>query len=158
MKGKLISMMKRWWLVVFVFTLALTLTSCSRKRASNLQDAVALPCQGELGDFDVWVIRSTSQTGMYQLVVIPVALTVPGDIATITVVASSNGAYRQMVPQVVLDNESEIPVGFLTEYELNLYDQLSISLYDGANDFTQSQAEFTNCEIPYPDGTNTPVQ
>ena len=155
MKGKLVSMMKRWWLVAFVFALALTLTSCSRKKTTNLQQAAALPCQGSIGDFDVWVVRSSAQAGMYQLIVIPVALSQPGDIASITIASSSSGEFRQVVNQVVLNNQSEVQAGNLTEYDLNLYDKLAITLYDGVNDFTNTSSEVDAvCDIPYPDGSN----
>ena len=44
MKGKLINMMRRWWLMALVSTLALSLTSCAKRRNFNLSGRLKVNC------------------------------------------------------------------------------------------------------------------
>jgi hypothetical protein len=123
--------MKRWWMIALVFTAALSLTSCA-KRKVNLQDysygyGQCDTSQGgyPLGQFDVYTIRSASYGGLYELSIIPVVLDLPGDVVMITI-ANSSLAYKDLVNQVTVMQDSEINAGILTEGDLNTYDVLSI--------------------------------
>jgi hypothetical protein len=150
MMGRVVLMMKRWWMVALVFTLALSLTSCSRKALAPQTGYGLGYCDGTLGSFDVYVYQ-TSTAGIYQVSVIPVSLDQPGDIVSITV-ANASLAYKVLQNQVVLFNDNEILAGTLTDTELELYDQLAITPYDssGATWLEQAPEKDAVCYLPLP--------
>lgn len=158
-------MVKRWWLIALVFTLALSLTSCSKHRPDEALQADAdygfTYCDGTIGSFDVYVIRSKQDPTLYELSIIPVNLDAPGDIARINV-ANRQPNYKEMVHEVVLYPNSEIFGGYLTEADLQTYDILAITPFDGSGQsFLEQQAEKDAlCTLPLPgdgttDGTGT---
>jgi len=157
--GRFVVMMKRWWVLALVFTLALSLTSCSKKK-TNLQgsDYGFGYCDGTMGSFDVYVIPSSTSSGLYELSIIPIQVASEGSVAKIHVL-NQGLPYKQMVSSVTLITESEIFAGFLTEAELENYDTLAITPYDPnqelQNDFTQQEnATDAICSLPLP-GYNT---
>lgn len=165
MKGKVITMMKKWWMIAAVLALALSLTSCSRRGTGqfsnygiNFCDYSGLEGQGgiTMGSFDVYTIASTTQAGMFQVVVIPISLTLPGDVATITVIDQATMLYKTLLPEVALTANQEISAGFLTQAELNKYDLISITSYVPGVDFLQANPEKdTICGLPLVgDGVN----
>jgi hypothetical protein len=156
MKGKFVLKLKKWWLTALVFTLVLPLVSCSKKRKETLQaDYGFTQCDGTIGSFDVYVIRSKTNPGTFEISIITIQADAPGDIASITV-ANSSKAYKQLIPQVVLNNDQEIFGGYLTESELNQYDILAITPYDPSTNFAdQVSAKDALCTLPLPgDGVN----
>ena len=153
MMGKFVVMMKRWWVLALVFTLALSLTSCS-KRKSNLQaaDYGFGYCDGSIGSFDVYVIPSKGSPGLYELSIIPVSVNA-GDIAKI-VVLNQSLSYKPMLNQVVLQNEQEIFAGHLTESEVSSYDTLAIIPWDPSQEnvtpIEQNNDKDALCALPLP--------
>ena len=156
MMGRIVSMTKRWWIVAVVFTLALSLTSCSRR-----QNLVPLAeygfgfCDGTIGSFDVYVIKNRQDPNLFDISIIPVALNAPGDIVSITV-ANQNLAYRELVTQVVLFNDTEIRAGTLSTSELAQFDILAITPYQPGVTFLEvNSAQDALCDLPLPgDGVN----
>lgn len=149
-------MMKRWWIVALVFTLALSLTSCSRKKTQlGPNSGYGLGyCDGTLGSFDVYVYE-TSSPGLYQVSIIPVSLDAPGDIVSITV-ANQGLAYKELQTQVVLFQDREILAGTLTDTELENYELLAITPYQPGVSFLEATPEKDAvCTLPLPGDNNT---
>lgn len=147
MSGKMVLVMKKWWLTVLVFTCALSLTSCSKKKSDELlQGGVGYTqCAGSMGDFDIYVYPSEQVAGMYDLYVVPYQLSAAGDIASITV-ANSSGYYKQLVAQVVLQPNQQIYAGQLTENEIETYDLIDITSFDPTTNYAQANPEkYTTC-------------
>lgn len=148
MKGKLVAIFRKWWLIALVMTLAMSLTSCANRQRMNYADYGWLPCQGPLGYFEVYVINSPTQPGTYQLSVIPVSVSQPGDIVTVTVANRSN-AYQEKVSQVVLVPNQEIAAGYLTQSDLSTFKTVAITPFQaGANFLDASTPYDTYCSLP----------
>ncbi|MFM8316208.1 MAG: hypothetical protein ACKOA8_18165, partial [Deltaproteobacteria bacterium] len=102
MKGKLLNGVRKWWLMALVCTLALSLTSCAKRRLYNLSGAYGFTqCDGNGWSFDVYSVRSQTQAGAVELIIMPVSINTPGDIASVTIANQQQG-YKQLVSQVVL--------------------------------------------------------
>ena len=144
-------MIKKFWIIAAVFTLALSLTSCAKKKKEILQaDYGFMQCDGTIGSFDVYLVKSKSTPGLFELSIMPVQVDAAGDIASITI-ASNTRAYKQLLPQVVLNNQQEIYAGILTEADLQQYDILAITPYDPSTNFAdQVPAKEAFCQIPQP--------
>lgn len=128
MKTSFFRMMKRWWLIALVFTLALSLTSCSKRQAIN-QDGASdygwAACDSdEFGQIDVYVIPNYT-TGQYELYVIPVQLVEPGDVVEVHVANESSQGFRPVIAQTTLNNEVE-NTALLTYADLYNYDSVAI--------------------------------
>jgi len=151
MMGRLFVVAKRWWILALVFTLALSLTSCSKKKKAVGPNYGFTYCDGTLGSFDVYVIPKQGTTGYYELSIIPVQLDDPGDIVQVTI-ANGSRAYKSLVHQVVAVNDQEIYAGTLSEADLDGYDILDISLFDGSGVgyLEQAPAKYATCELPLP--------
>jgi len=107
MKGKIVQMMHKWWTVALVLTLALSLTSCSSKKRRLLTGGQGFGfgyCDGTLGSFDVYVIPSVGNPGLYAVSIIPVQPAQPGDIIRVAV-ANSSLAHKVLVDQAVVQAE-----------------------------------------------------
>src|SRR5688572_30234338 len=127
MKGSLVRTMKKICFIVFVMTLALSLTSCAKKKSSLLTGAPGYGfgyCDGSLGQFDIYVIPVNNQPGIYQVSVIPYQV-IPGDIVRIAI-ANSSLSYRELVNQTVVNPNVEIQAGYITDSDLQFYDILAI--------------------------------
>jgi len=76
MKGKLKDSVKKWWVLVLVATLALSLTSCGKKR--NRLMSGAIDCSGPLGnntqDSVFYVLLEPQNNGQYGIWVLPEAV------------------------------------------------------------------------------------
>ncbi len=153
--GRIVVMMKRWWVLALVFTLALSLTSCTKKK-SNLfgSDYGFGYCDGTMGNFDVYVIPSASNSGLFEVSIIPVQVAQEGDIVKVNVL-NQGLPYKELVSQVVLQTDQEIFAGFLTEQEINTYDTIAITPYD-PNQALQTDFPYQNnekdaiCSLPMP--------
>ncbi len=151
---------KRWWLIALVFTLALSLTSCSKRLPQDLQSGPVYGfgyCDGSMGAFDVYVIPSQTDSSTYQLAIIPVSLDQPGDIVRIDL-ANSSPSYKSEVSELVLQPNQEINAGYLTDSDLQSYNILSITPYDGsgATYLEQAGEKDAICNLPLPgDGMPT---
>ncbi len=151
MKGKFLNLMRKWWLMALVSTLALSLTSCAKRRNFNLSGAYGFTqCDGANWSFDVYTVRSQSQVGTYELIIMPVSIDTPGDIASVTIANQQQG-YKQLISQVVLNPEQEIYAGVLTNADLNNYPILAITAFDSSTVFTsQNSAKSSFCLVPLP--------
>lgn len=148
--------MKRWWVLALVVTLALSLTSCSRRRSLQTYQGYE-ECSGSLGSFDAYVIPARGNPGMYEVSLIPTSVT-PYDIARV-VVLNQQLSYRLMVDQVILQPEEQIFVGYLSEAEINQYDSIAIIPWD-ANQLNLTPIEQNNekdtvCALPLPGNKNS---
>jgi hypothetical protein len=159
MKGKILKAMRKWWLMVLVGTLALSLTSCAKRKLYSLSGPYGFTqCDGTGWTFDVYTVRSQSQYGSYDLVIMPVSVDTPGDIASITI-ANSNQAYKQLVSQVVLNPNQEIDAGMISSSDLTNYPILAITPFDSTNNFVSSTPQKSAyCYIPLPGDGLSPNQ
>lgn len=157
MKGnrRLVSVMKKWWMIAVVFALAMSLTSCSRRKPDGLLSTYGLAnCYQPLGSyllgqFDVWTFPVSGQAQTYKVVVIPYALDAEGDVVSINVVNSSSLQYKTLVSEAVVYVDQEIVAGYLSEAELNSYDRIVISSADPAKDFLNANPEKdVSCTLP----------
>ena len=152
MKGRVVLMMKRWWITALVFTLALSLTSCARKTL-NVQaySYGQLPCDGSLGNFDAYLIagqNGATYNGQYTLAIVPITLDAPGDIISVTITNSSL-AYKTLIDQVVVNPSQEIDAGPLTDADLATYDILALTPYQAGVSFAaQSNEKDAICYMP----------
>lgn len=166
---KMKNVMKKWWVTVLVFALALSLTSCSKKKKEQLQSNFGYRvCDDSrdvgdmqtpsLGSFDVYLQKSTSNPGMYELFLYVVQPATSGDIVAFTVSSSQTGGYKTMVPEIVLDGpEQEISVGYLSAQEVQLYDVLAITpAQPGVSFAEQSSSQANFCYIPQIGENNQP--
>src|SRR5688500_9906466 len=113
--NKTFLIMKRLSLIALVVTLVFPMAACSKKKKELVSsDYGYVACDGTMGQFDVYVIRSKTDPQLFELSIIPYQLDAAGDIASITI-ANSNRAYKQLVNQVVLNPEQEISVPGVTE-------------------------------------------
>jgi hypothetical protein len=129
MKGKVVVMMKRWWLTVLVFTLALSLTSCSKKKNDgNLMSGYGYSqCDdASMGSFDVYLFQSTKSPGFWELWVTPYQVNNAGDVASVSIINQSR-SYKNLQTEVVLNPGEHIFAGLLTENDINTYDILFIA-------------------------------
>lgn len=149
MNGNRISKMKKWGMIAVVFALALSLTSCSSRARQNMAYGINNECTGTMGDIDVYTIPVQGQIGYYKIVIIPVTLSAPGDVATITAVNQSTLAYKTLSPEVVLNVDQEITAGFLSETELASFDLIAITSFVGGIDFLSANpAKDAICWMP----------
>src|SRR5690606_24715452 len=100
------SWMKKWWVVAAVLSLAIVLTSCSNKGKGTVGYAYG-QCDGTMGNFDIYVIPSKAQTGLYEVSVIPYTVAKAGDIVNVTI-ANRSLNYKELVNQVVIQPDVEI--------------------------------------------------
>lgn len=149
----IVRVMKRWWLIALVFTLALSLTSCA-KRNADLQSGPNYGfgyCDGTLGSFDIYVIPSPSDPNMFQLAIMPVSLTDPGDIVQV-VMANQSPSYQIVDTEAVLQPNQELDAGYISATDLSNYNILSIVPFDGTGQtfLQQSPNEDVTCSLPSP--------
>ena len=153
MKGKFLNVMRRWWLMVLVLTLALSLTSCAKRKLYGLSGAYGYTqCDSNNWQFDVYLFPSQNQVGYYDLVIMPAYIDTPGDIATVVITNSQTLGYRQLINQVVLYENQEISAGTLSTADLNNYPQLAITSYDASGTPwpQQNSPKGSYCNLPIP--------
>ncbi len=126
MKGKILRIVKKWWALALVLTLALSLTSCSKRRSRY--DFAAFTCDGTLGSFDTYVIPNSA--GKYDLVVIPYQLAVSQPIIQVGLVNSQNNTFKVLEYQVVAQPNAEISKE-ITYSDLVNFDYLAIRPANG---------------------------
>ncbi len=153
MTGRLVFIMKRWWITALVFTLALSLTSCAKKQL-NVQDASygEASCDGTLGNFDVYLIASQANgtySGTYQIAIVPVTLDAPGDIVMVTLSNAAVTAYRTLIEQVVVNTDQEVDSTIISAADVQTYDVLAITPYQPGVPFpAQQNQKDTICYLP----------
>src|SRR5262245_28540127 len=127
--GRTVRMMKRWWVLAVLVTLALSLTSCSKKLPSGgggLNYGYQF-CQGSMCTFDVYVIPSAADPSLFEVSIIPVSLDAAGDIVSIHVANQASLSYKILTPEVVLNEGEEIAVGNLTANDLDVFNVIAIT-------------------------------
>jgi len=145
--GRIVFIVKKWWVLALVVTLALSLTSCSKKRGDLQGDFGFGYCDGTLGSFDVYVIPESP--GTYELVIIPFQVT-PGDIVTIAIVNSATIAFNVVVPETAINPETEISTR-ITEADLANFDVLAIRPATAGQSFIDGNpAADAVCALPLP--------
>ncbi len=149
-----VAVVKRWWVLVLVFALALSLTSCAKKKAKTVANYGYTQCDGTMGAFDAYVIPSKFDVTKYEVSIVPIQLDVAGDIATITV-ANTSLMYKTMQTEIVLNNNSPIFAGYLDSSEVETYDTLAILPYEPGVPFLEADPEkATICTLPLPGESN----
>ncbi len=157
MKGNrnLVSAMKKWCMIAVVFALALSLTSCARRKPNGLLSAYGLSnCYQPLGSyllgqFDVWTIPVSGQSDTFKIVVIPYALDAETDVVSIHVVNSSSLEYLPMVAEAVVYLDQEIIAGYLTGSQLGKFDRIVIASATPGVDFLNANPEKdVSCTLP----------
>lgn len=146
----MLDMLKRWWKFALVITLALSLTSCARKAATQNANYGFGYCDGSLGSFDVYVVPLSS--GQYQLSVIPVNVN-PGDVVSITLTNTAFTGYRPVISETTVNPNQEID-GNITDSDLTAYNILTITPYAAGPYYSQNPATDVICNLPLP-GYNT---
>lgn len=151
MKGRLVNMVKKWWVLVLVMTLAMSLTSCGSKKKTNLTSAQGwTECSGTLGDFFVIVEKSPGRAGFYDLYVEVVQAAQDGDFAAVSIY-SGGGSPRVLDSQLGLYTGEENYVGSITEQQLYDYDEVLLTgVPTNATGpvALQSSSAFTSCDLP----------
>jgi hypothetical protein len=147
--GRLFFMMKRWWLIAIVFTLALSLTSCANKPGNGTNFGY-VACDSEvLGQFDVYTIASGSSGGQYSVVVVPYQVFTQGVSYTIGLENIYTGfpALSDITPV----QDQEILVRELTAAELQNYTHIRIGPYQASIPYLQGAPDNDLvCELPLP--------
>lgn len=157
MKGKIVNVMRKWWLMALMLTLALSLTSCAKRKLYNQNSNYGFSqCDSTNWQFDVYLFKSTTKVGYYDIVIMPAYIDTPGDIATVTIANNQNGGYRQLINQVVLYANQEIDAGSISNADLNSYPILAITSFDATTNWAQATpAKASYCYLPIPgDGTS----
>ncbi len=160
MRGKMIAMIRKWWLTFLVFTLALSLTSCSKKKQA-LEDQSVVQCGGgSIGDFALFITRSPNNPALYEMTLQALGGVVDGDVATIALIQKSDATitdYKILKDQEVLtsDPNAGIYAGTITESDLVRFPLLAIEGV-GANDVGvpfpfRNPPKATYCLLPEPD-------
>ena len=151
-QGRLVSKMKKWFTIGVVFALSMSLTSCSRRPANNLNAGINKACGigSTMGLIDVYTIPVTGQAGMYKIVLMPIQMDVSGDRVSITFYNSSTLRAWTTVEQVGLENDVEQPAGVLSEDQLNEFDKIAIISAHPGQDFLEATPEKEAiCDVPF---------
>ena len=144
-------MMKRWWVLAVLLTLALSLTSCSGPVLNNGSGWGSVTCSGSLGVFDVYLTPSKADPTLFEISIVPASVSSPGDIVTVTVANSQTLSYKTMVNQTVVNPDEEIFGGDITENDLQTFDEIAITSFDGSTNFLQANSEKDAiCALPQP--------
>lgn len=149
MKGKIRDTVNKWWVLVLVATLALSLTSCGKKRSSWLMSGSDVECDGELGYFGVSVVPIGK--GLYEVRLV-VFESDPNYPVTIAVADSYSQAHRVLASDLTLQNDTQYGGWTITQSELDSYDTISITPYTGNGSWRNQQVGnlYTECDLPYP--------
>lgn len=150
MNARLVNVMKKWWMIALVFALALSLTSCAKRKETQNSQGFGY-CDGTMGQIDVYVKVRSGDPNRFDLILVPYQLSAAGDIAAVTVVEKGTMQYKEMLTQVVLNPNAQILAGTLSKAELDQYDVLAITSYTPGVNFLQANpAKSAVCTLPYP--------
>jgi hypothetical protein len=161
MSARLVNVMKKWWMIALVFALALSLTSCAKKRETQSTqgftqcDSSLNQSVQSLGQIDVYTRKIVGQQNRYELIVVPIQLAQPGDVVDIHVVNKASFQFLPMIQGTSLDNNQPLVAGTLTQADIDNFDVVTITYYQPGLDFL-SILRGTNpqkanvCTLPYP--------
>lgn len=152
MKGRLLVMVKKWWVLVLVMTLAMSLTSCGRKKNTNLLGSNGWTwCSGDMGDFFVITEVAAGRAGFYDVWVEVDAAAADGDLVSIAI---TQGGYYPQVKQsnVTVYSGAQIYLGQITENDLYSFDTVEIKgvpQNSGGVAYPYQQSAMTECDLPF---------
>jgi len=145
-------MVKKWWILALVLTLALSLTSCSsskKNRGLLSGGGNTIACDGTLGQFDV-TVSPTNTADLFILSIIPTQNVTSGDLVQVAI-GNSQNIFRTVVNSAVVFPGVEM-TAFITQNDLNSFNIVAIQLGINAN-FTQPQfSENASCQLINPNG------
>ena len=144
MKVQIREHIKKWWILVVVATLALSLTSCGKKRSRLMSGE--LPCEGELGSFALSTLPYGR--GTVQLIVYVDYLDYDTDL-TLTLFDSQTGSNEFLTNVRTVEGAKlvyNIPESYVYDF-----DELRITPTDNSRPWSsQSPTIFADCELPLP--------
>ncbi len=144
MGRSVIVMMKKWWILAVVLTLALSLTSCSGGSDTSLQGS-AQTCTGNQGTFDL--VLNSAGNGTYNLELDPEEVTQEGIITEIALVDSS-GDYKVVDQEESLFSGRPVNISNIAASDLQNFSYLVIANYNPQVKFLQmTNPEF--CTLPF---------
>lgn len=153
----MVHMLKKWWLMAVVLTLAMSLTSCSTKKKTRaLQSGEYYNACG--GGYPVEVVvQPTGQRDMYNVIIVPTNQN-RGDQVAIGF-GSSMGTCDDRKSSVAMIPGQEIVIPSVSLYEMSTYPILVIAPnYVGdplSSVCEREESELTTyCQIPVPGYTN----
>lgn len=123
MKGRSLVVFKKWWLLALVFTLALSLTSCSSRKKGQLTGGLALQCTGDY-TFEIEVLPSSNGADLYDITV-GVVQADAGDQVQV-VMSSSDGSHDVKLPSVSLMPNKYLRVFGVSYEEITTYNILVV--------------------------------
>ena len=151
MRGRIVKMVKKWWIIALVFVLALTLTSCSKKNGVTNQGVLSKCDNPNFAYIDMTVEPST-QGGVYNVYAYPQAIN-PGSIVRIGI-DDASGNFRILTDQVALNPGVKSYVGQVTDADFSSFDQIAIQSYPQSPAVCAFQDECTGlnaqCELYAP--------
>jgi hypothetical protein len=149
-----VAMMKRWWMVAVVFTLALSLTSCSSGNSDYSGGAAAYDCTGPKDSFLVELYPGVG--GAYDLVMTPTGLSTEGVIAQIALMGSTINQLQIKVNQTTLYTGLPVHISVTMDDLLN-FSNVGVA-HVNANNTTLLFPQMTAgaiCELPLPGDGNS---
>ncbi len=160
MKRTMIAVIKRWWVLALVCTLALSLTSCSKKKKDiqgndyGFSDKCSSSsADGQIGRFEVYVFPSETRKGMYDISIMPVELERPGYPVKIYLFNQSTLQHDELKSEYVL-TDKEITLGPISEADLSAFDSIYIVQHEAGVSFLDMTPEKEAlCELPLPPGS-----
>lgn len=148
MKGKMKETVRKWWVLVVVATLALSLTSCGMKRSSLMSGAGGVACNGDLGYFSVATFPIGNNE--YELRITALEINDPGDIVDVALVYPDPYDYKVLVPETSLQPGKVLRLR-ISDVDLESYEYVSLTsatpgqIYAGAN-----KEKANDCYLPFP--------
>lgn len=147
--------LKRWWMVALVFTLALSLTSCSSGQNNLYGGSAAYDCRGPKDSFLVELYPQTGNT--YTLSLTPTGLSTEGVIAQIALIGDTINQLKTVYTTVTLHSGMPVEINVTLDDLLN-YSNVGVAHYNQNNPtalFPQMTAGAI-CQLPLPgDGNNS---
>lgn len=144
MKGQLKETVKKWWVLVVVATLALSLTSCGKRRSSYLTGGENVCSEGNLGEFAIEVLPYGN--GQLEIRILVLAVE-DGAIIDIGLI-NDRTISEPKKEQLVVFNGDEISF-YISQAEYNKYDHILFSsTHVGSGQFYAGYVapESTACE------------
>lgn len=149
MGRSVVAIVKKFWILAVVLTLALSLTSCSSGNYSGSGGYASLMCSGPLDSFEVEL--DPNADGSYELVLTPTSLSKEGVIAEVALLGDSVQQEDLVDPYITLSTGLPINIP-LTLNDVMNYSNVAVAHYDINNPNTP----FVNlpagavCTIPAP--------
>jgi hypothetical protein len=144
-----VAIVKKFWILAVVLTLALSLTSCSSSNTGYGSGYASLSCSGPKDSFEVEL--DPNPDGSYTLVLTPTSLSTEGVIAEIALMGDSAQQLNIVDPYITLN--TGLPVNIpLTLNDVMNYSNVAVAHYDINNPGTPfvDLPAGAVCTIPVP--------